>query len=64
MAFFLCLLLTNALVVSMEVGLAAQPNVLPNGPVTTVEGDTVVQPAQGIEGPGNISNWCAYNVPG
>ena len=42
----------------------AQPPVIPNGPVTMVEGETVVQPAQGIEGPGNTSHWCAYNVPG
>src|SRR5262245_44952187 len=62
--FLLRLLLTPALVGSVAVDLAAPPHVSPNGPVTTVEGDTVVQPAHGIEGPGNTSNWCAYNVPG
>jgi hypothetical protein len=62
--FILRLLLTHALVGSVAVGPAAQPSVIPNGPVTTVEGETVVQPAHGIEGPGNTSNWCAYNVPG
>ena len=44
--------------------LLAQPPVILNGPVTMAEGETVVQPAQGIEGPGNTSHWCAYNVPG
>jgi hypothetical protein len=62
--FLLLLLLTPARVGSVAVDLAAQPHVIPNGPVTTIEGDTVVPPAQGIEGPGNTSDWCAYNVPG
>ena len=62
--FLLLLLLTPARVGSVAVDLAAQPHVLLNGPVTTIEGETVVQPAQGIEGPGNTSHWCAYNVPG
>ena len=62
--FLLRLLLTQAPVGSVVVNLAAQPHVIPNGPVTTVEGDTVVQPAQGLAGPGNTSHWCAYNVPG
>src|SRR5882724_6027051 len=63
-ALFLFALLANDLAICAGVSLAAQPNVIPNGPVTTVEGTTVVQPAQGIEGPGNTGNWCAYNVPG
>jgi hypothetical protein len=60
----LLLFLAQARVGRVAVDLAAPPHVLPNGPVTTVEGETVVQSAQGIEGPGNTSHWCAYNVPG